>query len=122
MDDMSTETSERIPPLTLGWRLQMALDMGNMKAEDMAQHLDVSRQTLSRWMHDVGAPPKRPFLIQWAMATGTSLAWLATGVAASSDPTPDGESTTPSSELDRLAARKRARHARMSDTARYVAA
>ena len=116
---MSTETSERIPTLTLGWRLKMSL--GDMKAEDMADQLGVSRQTLSRWMGDKGAPPKRAYLMQWALATNTSVEWLTTGVVTTT-PQPEGEPTTPSSALDRLASKKRARHAGMPVTPRYAAA
>lgn len=84
---MSTQRVERVPQLTLGWRLKMAL--GETTAQEMADYLDVSRQTLSRWMADKGAPPKRPFLIQWALKTSVPVEWLETGREPDqNDPTP----------------------------------
>lgn len=75
---MTTHHShERVPALTLGWRLKMAL--GERSADEMAAHLGVSRQTVSRWMNDHGAAPKRAYIIQWALATKTSAEWLETG-------------------------------------------
>ena len=76
---MSTQESERIPPLTLGWRLKMAL--GDDAAQDMADYLGVSRQTISRWMGDKGAPPKRAYLAQWALRTNVPYRWLVDGVS-----------------------------------------
>lgn len=76
---MSTATHGRIPDLTLGWRLQIAL--GDMGVQEMADQLGVSRATVGRWMHDKGAPPKRAYIIQWALATGVDAQWLETGKA-----------------------------------------
>lgn len=75
---MSTQRDERIPPLTLGWRLKMAL--GDMKRDDMADALGVNPATVSRWTADKGAPPKRAYLAQWALITGVDLKWLESGV------------------------------------------
>ncbi len=69
----------RIPALTLGWRLKMTL--GDMHAHEMADLLGVNRGTVSRWMADKGAPPKRAYLLQWALATDTEYEWLETGIA-----------------------------------------
>lgn len=81
---MSTSFSEhRVPTVTLGWRLKMALD--DISAQDMAAYLGVSRQTLTRWMGDKGAPPARAYILQWAMKTGVDPKWLETGATA-----PDG--------------------------------
>ena len=69
---------QRIPALTLGWRLKMAL--GDIQQKEMGEHLGVSRATMSRWMNDVGAPPARAYILQWAMRTGVDAKWLETGV------------------------------------------
>lgn len=74
---MSEMARERIPALTLGWRLKMAL--GDMAAQDMADALEVSRGTVSRWMADKGAPPKSIYVKQWALITATDSGWLMTG-------------------------------------------
>lgn len=88
---MSTATQGTIPEITLGWRLQMAL--GEMKVQDMADTLGVNRATVGRWMHDKGAPPKRAYILQWAMLTGTNAEWLETG-RASDDFVPEGDGVT----------------------------
>lgn len=67
----------RVPELTLGWRLRMAL--GGMSAGDMADWLGVNRATVSRWMNGHGAPPRRAFIAQWALLTGVDAGWLLTG-------------------------------------------
>lgn len=77
MAHMSTQQAERIPLLTLGWRMKMAL--GDDSVQEMAEYLGVSRATLSRWMADKGAPPKRAYVMQWAFRTNVPLAWLETG-------------------------------------------
>lgn len=59
----------------------MALAEGRVKAQDMADHLGVSRQTLTRWMHDNGTPPRRAYIAQWALATGVPVEWLEHGIA-----------------------------------------
>jgi len=80
MIHMSTLISEdRIPAITLGWRLKMAL--GEVGVQEMAGHLGKSRATLTRWMNDIGAPPARAFVLQWAMRTGVDAVWLETGLA-----------------------------------------
>ena len=101
---MTTQRSERIPELTLGWRLKMAL--GDMKRDEMADILGVNPATVSRWMGDKGQPPKRAYLAQWAFATGVSLEWLEKGVSAAPTPTPPGES---GDALARLTASKRSK-------------
>jgi transcriptional regulator with XRE-family HTH domain len=84
---MTTERYERIPELTLGWRLKMSL--GEVTRDEIARVMDVTPSTISRWMSDKGAPPKRPYLIQWALATGVPVEWLETGTSATSPPEGD---------------------------------
>lgn len=110
---MSTESVGRIPALTLGWRLKMSL--GGMSREQIAELMDVTPSTISRWMADKGAPPKRPYIVQWAMATNVDAEWLEKGVG-SSEPTgpaggPRGGRDERAAGLAKLAARKRPRHA-----------
>lgn len=94
MMHMSETAPSRIPVLTLGWRLKMAL--GDMKAGDMAELLGVDRSTVSRWMADRGAPPRRVYVRQWAMATGVDVEWLERGTT---KPQPDGGPAGASSPL-----------------------
>lgn len=91
MTVMSEMAHERIPALTLGWRLKMAL--GTMASHDMADALEVSRTTVSRWMADRGAPPRSVYVKQWALITRTNAEWLLAG--RSQDPrTPGGSEVT----------------------------
>lgn len=101
---MTTQSSERIPALTLGWRLKMAL--GDMKRDEMAGHLGVDPATISRWMGDKGSRPKRAYLAQWALVTAVPLEWLESG-AAPTQTDPDGGHE--SDALRQLTASKRAR-------------
>lgn len=68
-----------VPAWTLGWRLRRALAHAELRAEDIADELGVVRATVSRWMNDKGAPPRRIYLSQWALRTGVPLSWLLTG-------------------------------------------
>lgn len=80
---------ERVPQVTLGWRLQMALAHGNVGQQEMADELDVSRSTISRWMNDHGAPPRRPYIVAWALKCGVDVDWLSTGTPRTTqDPRP----------------------------------
>lgn len=75
---MSTQPTEgRIPELTLGWRLKMSLR--GMSREQMADALGVDKATITRWMGDRGARPRRAYLSQWALITGVDREWLSTG-------------------------------------------
>lgn len=80
---MSEAIAGRVPTLTLGWRLRIALDP--MSSLEMARLLGVHRATLTRWMSDVGAPPRAAYVRQWALITGVDYGWLSTGVAPSGD-------------------------------------
>lgn len=65
-----------IPPETLGWRLRRALDWAGVSAKEMADELDVSEGTISRWCHDVGAAPRSIYLRAWASKCKVPFGWL----------------------------------------------
>jgi len=73
---MSDVAHEHIPELTLEWRLKMSL--GKMTGQEMADALEISRTTISRWMSGRGKPPS-VYVKQWALITGTNMQWLLTG-------------------------------------------
>lgn len=110
---MSNVAHERIPALTLGWRLRMALAASGMSVQEMADELGVARGTLSRWMASEGAPPRRVYILQWAAITDVDLAWLEHGVTPpSGGPEPVGRTAgadDDSDEARELAERKRRR-------------
>ena len=73
-----------VPSFGLEWRLKLALDYAGMTVQEMADYLEVSRQTMSRWLSGKG-PIKRHILLSWALRTGVSMVWLETGEAPSPD-------------------------------------
>lgn len=100
------------PELTLGWRIQMALDAGGLKHSDLMERFEVSRGTVSRWCRDVGPEPKKFILNEIAVMCGVSARWLISGPptkpggpnggpngglpAPGHDDTPEGGTTQPS--------------------------
>ena len=82
---MSDTEYDRIPPLTLGLRLKMALEWADHSNADVAAELGVSVSTVSRWMNNKDAPPPRGMIKAWADFTHCDFQWLLTG-----DQPPDG--------------------------------
>jgi len=58
----------------------------------MVDYLDVSRNTVSRWVNGTG-PIKKSMLRLWALKTGVPFTWLESGVITDDSPSPDGERT-----------------------------
>lgn len=67
------------PELTLGWRIQMALDEGDLKHKDLCSKFEVSRETVSRWCRDIGPAPKKFILNEIAVMCRVSPRWLIEG-------------------------------------------
>lgn len=82
-----------VPEWDLADRLRKALRSSDVSVAQMAQALDVSRQTVGNWMAG-RARPTRATVVAWALATGVDLHWLETGQAPA-EPRPDGEIGTP---------------------------
>ena len=82
MSDNEATPRASVPEWTLGWRLQRALDFAHIKAGDMADELEVTRSTVSRWMHDSGAPPRSVYVRRWAELCQVPYEWLAGDEAA----------------------------------------
>jgi len=83
-----------IPPLTLGWRIQMALDYGQLKHADLMAKFEVSRETVSRWCHDA-SKPKKFVLNEIAVMTGVSPRWLIDGISETHGPSGGGGASAP---------------------------
>lgn len=114
---MSTAAQARIPEVTLPWRLRIALEDAGITREEMAERLDVSVATISRWVHGKGAAPRRPYLKEWAELTGVSLEWLERGQGA----TPPSGRPTAEELAEKHAAKVRRRRDGGKDLpARYV--
>ena len=67
-----------IPEFSLGDRLRKAREVAGYEQISLAAEIDVHRQTVARY-ESGASTPRRPVLISWAMTTGVSLEWLATG-------------------------------------------
>lgn len=67
------------PELTLGWRIQMALDHGGLKHKDLMDRFEVSRDTVSRWCRDIAPEPKKFVQNEIAVMCGVSARWLMNG-------------------------------------------
>lgn len=67
-----------IPTWSRGWRMRRALQYADVSVQDMADYLEVGRDSIRRWTHDV-TPVKRHVLVAWALATGVDLEWLEHG-------------------------------------------
>lgn len=76
------------PPVTLGWRIRIALDHGGLEQTDLMGKFEVSRGTVSRWCRDVGPAPKKFILNEIAVMCGVSPRWLIDGKTANP---PDGD-------------------------------
>jgi transcriptional regulator with XRE-family HTH domain len=84
----------------------MSMAHADLTREQMAEAMDVTPSTISRWSGDLGTPPKRPYLIQWAAVTGVDLAWIEHG---GNDPKPGPGASVRNDQLARLTARKHLR-------------
>jgi transcriptional regulator with XRE-family HTH domain len=71
-----------VPEWTLGWRLQRSLAHAEITVNEIADALNVSRATISRWINDRGAAPRPIYVKEWALRTGVPYTWLAYGTAA----------------------------------------
>lgn len=73
---MSDTAQTKVPAVTLGWRLRIAMEFADIKADEMAARLHVHRGTITRWTHDVGSAPRGIYIERWAELTGVPLDWL----------------------------------------------
>ena len=82
----------QVPRITRGDRMRIAPRHAGVGVQEMADYLDVSRTSLSRWINDRGVPP-RAITRLWAMRCAVPLVWLETGKAPD-EPGPEGLSYT----------------------------
>lgn len=64
-----------------GDRMRRALRVSGLRVEEMAAHLEVSRNTVSNWINGRANPRDRD-LKQFALRTGFPIDWLANGTVA----------------------------------------
>jgi transcriptional regulator with XRE-family HTH domain len=116
---MSEQALTQVPVWTEADRLGKALRHAQMRHQEMADYLGVSRNTIGNYVSGRVAVDKRTRML-WAMRTGVSPEWLETGEAPPGGPSPTRP--TDPTELDRLTAAKKARTRGNTHTAGYAPA
>lgn len=66
------------PEWTEGDRLRKAREVAGVGVQEMADQLEVTRNTIRRWERGVGGVPRRSVLA-YAQVTGVPVEWLETG-------------------------------------------
>lgn len=83
---MSTSTEgSSVPQWDLADRLGKSLRVSGLSVQDMADYLEVHRNSVSAWING-RTPPTGQTVRLWAMRTGVPYRWLRDGIE--SDPTP----------------------------------
>ena len=67
-------------------RLRKSLRVADLGVQEMADYLEVERNTISRWINGRTNPPAAALRL-WAMRTGVNYAWIRNGET----PTADGD-------------------------------
>lgn len=106
-------TSTGVPEFHLGDRLRKSLDVAGMSVQDMADHLGVSRNTVSNYLA-LRTTPSRSVVRDWSLRCGVPFEWVLTGRLDLTDG-PDGDPATTATSGSR-----RGRTQRRSSTEWYV--
>lgn len=67
-----------VPEWTLGDRLRKSIEHAGVGVGEMAEYLEVDRNTVSNYIHDKVRVPGAVIRL-WAIRTGVPLEWLRTG-------------------------------------------
>lgn len=87
---MSTSTEGLpVPEWDLADRLGKSLRVGGLSVQEMADYLEVHRNSVSAWING-RTPPSAQTIRLWAMRTGVPYRWLRDGVAGTGNG-PDGD-------------------------------
>lgn len=82
------------PTWDLADRLAKSLRIADMNKLEMADYLEVHRNTVSAWLKGK-SEPKRPQLIAWALRTGLAYEWIKDGTDPNEGGGPDGDGSHP---------------------------
>lgn len=94
---MSTQTDHGgVPAFQLKHRLSLALEIAELKPEDIAVELGLAATTVRNYLAG-RTSPKRAVLVAWALRCGVPIDWLAEGVIPQTPPD-DGGSVSGESE------------------------
>jgi len=98
--DMSEQLAEAgVPRWDLADRLRKALREAGISVQEMAEYLEISRNTVGSWINGHHRP--RPSdLKQWALRTGVSYPWLTYGEPPKSLPRVDSNHQPAGMEKD----------------------
>ena len=72
-------TATRVPTFDLADRLRKSLRAADVSVQEMADYLEVSRNTVGRWING-HTEPSGPVVRVWAMYTGVPYGWLRDGI------------------------------------------
>jgi transcriptional regulator with XRE-family HTH domain len=76
---MSIEAiASKVPQFDVADRMRKALREGGLSVQEMAEYLEVSRNTVGRWINGK-VPPSTSTLRLWALRTGVPFEWLRDG-------------------------------------------
>ena len=77
---MSIQTEGRVavPAFDLADRLRKSLRHSDIGVQEMADYLEVERNTVGRWINGRNVPAPATIKL-WALRTGVPYAWLRTG-------------------------------------------
>lgn len=78
LDASPTPNSPRIPAWTLGDRLRKARVVAEVRVDEMAEHLDVSPDTVTNYEKDK-TRPRRSVLMAYANRCNVPLGWIEAG-------------------------------------------
>lgn len=82
-------------------RLRKSLRVSGVSVQEMADYLEVNRNTIGRWMAG-SSEPKALYLRMWALRNKVPLEWLQTGQVKDETPSPDGDGvSSPLPDLNR---------------------
>lgn len=78
---MSTQTStEHIPVWTMGDRFRKAREDAGLTQQELADALDVDRNTISAYEMDLRKRPQKGTVKRWAIRCGVPVEWLLGGI------------------------------------------
>lgn len=77
---VSTISPDEIPEFDQADRMRKSLRVAGRSVGEMAEYLDVTRETASRWINGRGEPSVQTLRL-WAARTGVSYEWLKDGTA-----------------------------------------
>lgn len=116
---MTQQPTGGVPQFTIGDRLRKARETTGMDQAQFAEHIGVSRGSVSNYERDAGEK-RRPIVLKaWAMATGVPLSWIETGIIETHPTPPDGGEAL--RKLTETKAKGRQRHAERGITRNYPA-